>query len=78
MGYIAVFTLFAVPVAKGFASEEDAASYLNQVGADPDSSPIGLYDAYKALVTLYSHEKDTALEEDIVKRIAQAYIERAV
>jgi hypothetical protein len=80
MSYIAVFALFAIPVAKGFSLKEEAAYYLEQANNDPDLHPIGLYDAYKNIVTPYQSERSVLMDTDeiLIARLAQEYLKRVV
>jgi hypothetical protein len=80
MRYIAIFTLFAIPVAKGFASKKEAIYCLEQAHNDTDSSPLGIYDVSKDKVT-YHHDKNYTgadIDESLLIRLAQSYIERIV
>ncbi|GAB3798801.1 hypothetical protein GCM10028819_20730 [Spirosoma humi] len=80
MRYVAVFTLFDIPVAKGFASEEEAIRCLEKADNDPDSSPIGIYDAQSGAVTFDEYEEysSAAINRELIVRLARSYIERIV
>ncbi|GAB2520561.1 hypothetical protein [Spirosoma aerophilum] len=80
MHYIAVFRLFATPVAKGFASVNEAVYCLERATNDPDLSPMGLYDANRNTVISYQDEMCLFddIEETLVVRLAKSYIERIV
>jgi hypothetical protein len=80
MHYIAVFRLFATPVAKGFASENEAVFCLERANNDPDLSPMGLYDANRNTVTSYQEKMYLFddVNETLVVRLAKSYIERIV
>ncbi len=78
MLYIAVFTLFSIPVAKGYASLIEAINCLDQAYNDSDSLPLGIYDANMVVVVSSQHENPLLayMNEDLIIRIAQSYIER--
>lgn len=80
MRYVAVFTLFDIPVARGFTSEREAIRCLEKAANDPDSSPIGIYDAQSGAVTLDDHEEYSSadINRELIVRLAQSCIERIV
>ncbi len=78
MRYIAVFTLFSIPVAKGFATLTEAMNCLGQADEDLDSSALGIYDRDQAKMIFYQ-DKDytiTKIDEDLMINLALAYIDR--
>lgn len=58
----------------------EAIDYLNLVYNDPDSSPMGIYDATMATVASYQHENYTLseMDESLVIRLAKSYIDRII
>ena len=80
MRYVAVYTLFDIPVARGFSSEEEAIRCLEKASNDPDSSPLGIYDAYSGAVAFDEHEEYSSadINRELIVRLAQSYIERIV
>ncbi|GAB3730194.1 hypothetical protein GCM10028816_26300 [Spirosoma lituiforme] len=80
MQYVAVYTLFDIPVARGFSSSEEAIRCLEKVGDDPDSSPLGIYDAGSGALTFNEHEQYSSanINRDSIIRLAQSYIRRIV
>ncbi|GAB2558054.1 hypothetical protein [Spirosoma areae] len=80
MRYIALFTLFSLPVAKGFNSVDEAQNCLLEAQQDMDSSPLGLYDTLMNKVVLYQPESTAQLEadEELIIRIARDHAERVV
>ena len=80
MLYIAVFTLFGIPVAKGFSSMQGAIDCLRVALNDPDSSPLGIYDVTEEIVTDQHHDNYALIhvDEDTIIRLAQSYVERIV
>lgn len=80
MRYVAVFTLFDIPVARGFSSEEEAIRCLEKAGNDPDSSPLGIYDAQSGDVTFDEHEEYSSadINRELIVRLARSCIERIV
>jgi hypothetical protein len=77
MQYVSVFTLFALPVAKGFSSLQQATDYLRRANADQDLSPLGIYDAKMGLVIPYMNDGYSLIdtEESLIIRLAQEHIE---
>ena len=80
MRYVAVFTLFDIPVARGFTSQGEAMRCLEKASNDPDSSPIGIYDADLGAVTFDEQEEysSAGMNQELIIRLAQSYIERIV
>ncbi|GAB3887736.1 hypothetical protein [Spirosoma agri] len=78
MHYVSVFTLFALPVAKGFASLQQATDYLQRAHNDQDVSPLGIYDATTGIVIpcLDDHCSLIETEERLIVRLAQRHLER--
>lgn len=80
MQYVAVYTLFDIPVARGFSSEGEAIRCLEIAGHDPDSSPLGLYNAYSGTVAFDEYEEYSSadINRELIVRLAQSYIKRIV
>lgn len=80
MRYVAVFTLFDIPIARGFTSEEEAMRCLEKASNDPDSSPIGLYNVDSGAVTFDEQEEFSSadMNRELIIRLAQSYLERIV
>lgn len=78
MRYVAVFTLFSIPVAKGFGTITEAVNCLDQADEDLDSSALGVYDITMSKVIFYRDEDyaTTNVEENLIVNLARAYIER--
>lgn len=75
MRYIAVFTLFAIPVAKGFSSLKEAIDCLKRKHDDPDTIPLGVYDTTLALVVSKVEDEPYVEADDyIIVRSARAYV----
>lgn len=75
--YIAVFTLFTVPVAKGFATKDEAVNCLEQACTDSDSLPLGMYDAETATTSVHQCEDrgSVFVDEGVIVRLAKSYID---
>ena len=80
MRYVTVFTLFTIPVARGFAVMQDALECLRTAHEDPDLSPLGIYDATLEVVIAHNYSSYglTEVDENLVKQIAKSYFERIV
>ena len=78
MQYVSVFTLFALPVAKGFASLQQATDYLQRAHNDQDVSPLGIYDARMGVVIPYLNDECSPIDTDerLIVRLAQRHLER--
>lgn len=78
--YVAVYTLFDIPVARGFPSQKEALHCLEKAGSDPDSLPLGLYHADSGTLTLDDYEEFSSanMNRDSIIRLAQSYIKRIV
>lgn len=80
MQYVVVYTLFDIPVARGFSSQEEAIRCLEKAGNDPDSLPLGLYNAGSGVLAFDECEEYSSanINRDSIIRLAQSYIERIV